>query len=129
MTKARSKLILALSAYFAFGTALSLYTLAVEAGSLGVGQWLYQAVMIAICAAVAFGLYRHLRWALWLYLASAVVAFAGWAAGDPLAPIDPKYHTAVVVFMVLALVVPGVLMWIRRDRLSPSSIEQVNAQS
>ena len=127
MTKGRSKLILALAAYFGLSAAYNLYLLVVSFGVRSLGDQLYEAAYIVIIGAVAFGLYRHLRWAMWLYLASAAVAAAIWVIQDPLASIDPQHHTGVVIFTLLFLIVPGVLIWLRRDRLSSSPIEPRNA--
>ena len=121
-----SKIILGVAAWLLISALYSVYVVASSRGPLDSPEKLLNLAGVVVALTVAIGLFRHRRWAMWLYFAYAAVGLAlfvlrgdfNTAAGD-----------AGLLFgaALAAILIPAILIWFRRDRLGPAPAERPDA--
>jgi hypothetical protein len=122
----RSKIILGVSAWLMLSALFALWTVASGPGELGSSDRLQNLAGVVVAATVSIGLFLHRRWAMWLYFAYAAIGLLLFLLGGDLEVASGKGGLMVGIALV-AVLVPAVLIWIRRDRLGPNAAEPSNA--
>jgi hypothetical protein len=117
----RSKIILALAAWFALSALAALVQGMGKFGAMDGSVKLEWGAGVLVTLIVAAGLFLHRRWAMWLYFVYAAVGLAMFLMRGP-------NSTALFIALTLgALIIPGILIWIRRDQLRGGSAEGIHA--
>ena len=116
-----SKIIVAVAAWLLLNAIAALWMVASSSAPIGSPFKLGALAAVVIAATAAIGLFRHRRWGMWLYFAYAVPALALLVSG---AGREGPLFTALAL---AAILVPAILIWIRRDRLTAPAAERPNA--
>jgi hypothetical protein len=112
----RSKILIALGLWFIAAAVYALFIPAAPDAS-PTEHRLYIMAASAFWLAVGLGLLFHRAWAMWLYSAGAIVGFAI-IVSTSVGTFSERSVLAAI--MAIALGIPALLIWIRRNRLRPA---------
>ncbi len=123
----KSKIIYALAIWFAYVGVFGLYSNLTEFGTKGALWDAQSLLMTAVGLACAVGFSLHRKWALWTYFGALPLGVAMnflWLRDNP--PPQLFWGTMFLITLILNLV-PAILMWIRRGRLTVRASGVANA--